>query len=142
MTRAILAYISTLAVFLALDLVWLGVVAAEFYRDALGDRLEVDGVTAFGFYAIYVSGLILFAVWPALKRDRLRDAALWGGLFGFYCYATYDLTNLATLKDWPWIVAAVDIPWGIFLSALSALGGAAITRGVMGQVGPEAVDDG
>ncbi|MEL6978862.1 MAG: DUF2177 family protein [Pseudomonadota bacterium] len=130
--RWIVAYFATFAVFLVIDLLWLGVIARDFYRDALGPRLEVDLAIAFGFYAIYVSGLVIFAVMPSDERGRLRDAALIGGLFGFYCYATYDLTNLATLKDWPAIIAIVDIPWGVVLSASSALGGAAILRAALG----------
>lgn len=132
MVRTIVAYLATFLVFLSIDLVWLGVIASGFYRDALGERMEVDLAVALAFYALYVTGVLIFAVLPADRRGDLRQAALWGGLFGFYCYATYDLTNLATLKDWPWIVAAVDIPWGVFLTGSSALAGAAITRALLG----------
>lgn len=133
MTRAITAYVATLVVFLAIDMVWLNAVASEFYNAQLGDRLEINTGAAVGFYALYVVGIVMFGVWPALRSGRLRDAALWGGLFGFFCYATYDLTNLATLKDWPWMVAVVDIPWGVFLTGASALGGAWATRALLGS---------
>ena len=133
MLRMALAYLSTLLVFLAIDMVWLNVVAAQFYTAQLGDRLEINTAAALAFYALYVVGVVVFAVSPALKSGRLLDAALWGGLFGFFCYATYDLTNLATLKDWPWRVAAVDIPWGVFLTGTSAVGGAWITRAAFGR---------
>ena len=132
MARAVTAYIATLVVFLAIDMVWLNGIASEFYNTQLGDRLEINTGVAVAFYALYVVGIVIFGVWPALRSGKLSDAALWGGLFGLFCYATYDLTNLATLKDWPWMVAVVDIPWGVFLTGASALGGAAATRALLG----------
>ncbi|MEM9726430.1 MAG: DUF2177 family protein [Pseudomonadota bacterium] len=130
--RAVVAYLGTLVVFLAVDLVWLGVIARDFYRNALGDLMQVDLGVAFAFYALYVVGIVIFAVWPADERGSLRHAAIFGGLFGLFCYATYDLTNLATLKDWPWIIAVVDIPWGVFLTSVSAMGGYLALRVTMG----------
>lgn len=135
--RWVVAYFATLVVFLVIDLLWLGVIARDFYRDALGPRLEVDLAVAFAFYALYVSGIVIFAVAPGDRSGRPLQAGLTGALFGFYCYATYDLTNLATLKDWPAIIAIVDIPWGTVLTGLSAYGGALILRAALGPREPE-----
>lgn len=137
MARLAAAYVFTLIAFLAIDLVWLGIVARDFYRDAIGDLLQVDLAVAMGFYAVYVTGIVVFAVSPADRQGRLGPAALYGALFGFYCYATYDLTNLATLKDWPLVVALVDIPWGTALTSASAIVGAWATRRVLGPRPPQ-----
>lgn len=132
--RNILAYVVTLVGFLVVDLIWLGVIARDFYRDALGAvfAVEIDLGVAFGFYALYVLGIVIFAVAPALDRADWRHAALFGGLFGLFAYATYDLTNMATLRDWPTIVSVVDIPWGVFLTASSATIGYLGTRALGG----------
>lgn len=128
--RNLLAYVMTLIGFLVVDLIWLGIIARDFYRDALGAAfdVEIDLGVAFGFYALYVLGIVIFAVSPALDRGDWKHAALFGGLFGLFAYATYDLTNMATLRDWPTIVSVVDIPWGVFLTASSALLGFFGTR--------------
>jgi uncharacterized membrane protein len=75
------------------------------------------------FYALYLVGVLIFAVRPALAAGSARQAVVFGALYGFFCYMTYDLTNLATLRDWPWLVALVDISWGMLLSAAAAWGG-------------------
>lgn len=113
-------YLLTLPVFLALDLLWLGVLARRFYAEQLAAFLQpqVDGVAAFGFYLIYIVGLLFFAVRPALETGSLGKAVLLGALFGFFTYATYDLTNLATLRGWPVRVTVVDLAWGTVLGAL------------------------
>lgn len=115
-------YLLTIPVFFALDLLWLGVVAKPFYRRHLAHLLRpsVNWPAALLFYAVYIVGILLFAVKPALAAQSPAQAALWGGLFGFFTYATYDLTNLATLKDWPRAVVWVDIAWGTTLCALVA----------------------
>jgi uncharacterized membrane protein len=115
-------YFATLVVFLAIDMVWLGLVAKGFYQRHLGDLLRPDvrwGAAAL-FYLIFIGGILLFAVLPALERGSARYAMLLGGLFGMIAYATYDLTNLATLKGFPPIVAAVDMVWGFVLTAIVA----------------------
>lgn len=101
-------YALTLAVFLAVDLLWLGVLARSFYQTHLGPLLSpvVNWPAALVFYLLYVVGILVFAVLPGLAKDSLAVADGWGALFGFFTYATYDLTNLATLKDWPLRVAA------------------------------------
>jgi len=122
------AYAGTAAVMLLLDALWLGLVAASLYQQGIGHLMADSprvGVAAL-FYAVYAAGLVVFAVVPA--RDR-RNAALKGALFGFFAYATYDLTNLATLKEWPAWIAALDIGWGALVSAASAAAGrAAVER--------------
>ena len=115
-------YAASLAVFLAVDLLWLGVIARGFYRTQLGSLLRPDvrWAPAFLFYAAFVAAVLIFAVIPALERGSWARAILLGGLFGAIAYATYDLTNLATLRGFPTVVAVVDIAWGAVLAALVA----------------------
>ena len=115
-------YIATVPVFFLIDMVWLGLVARTFYQKRLGFILsdQVNWTAAIIFYLIFISGIILFAVWPALEAKSLGRAALLGGLFGFFTYATYDLTNLATIKNWPVAVVLVDIAWGFVLCSAVA----------------------
>lgn len=115
-------YIFTVPVFFVIDLIWLGLVAKGFYQRNLGYILSptVNWGAAVIFYLIYIAGILIFAVRPALEKGSLFTAVLWGGLFGFFTYATYDLTNLATLKDWPLAVVVVDILWGVVLCSVVA----------------------
>ena len=115
-------YLLTIPVFFAIDLLWLGVVAKGLYQKNLAHLLSptVNWPAALLFYFIYIVGILLFAVRPALATQSLSQAALWGALFGFFTYATYDLTNLATLRDWPITVVVVDIAWGTLLCTLVA----------------------
>ncbi len=112
-------YLITIPIFFAIDLIWLGIVAKGFYRKHLGHllRADVGWGAAMLFYLIFIAGILIFAVLPAIERQSFRWAVLMGGLFGFIAYATYDLTNLATLKGFPPVVAAVDMLWGFVLSA-------------------------
>ncbi|MDY6836999.1 MAG: DUF2177 family protein [Thermodesulfobacteriota bacterium] len=117
-------YVLTIPVFFAIDILWLGIAAKDFYQKHLGSlfRPKVDWTAAIVFYLIFIVGILFFAVVPALERGAWTRAVIWGGLFGFFTYATYDLTNLATLKDWPVKVVVVDMIWGIFLcSTVSAI---------------------
>lgn len=104
--------------FFAIDLVWLGVVAKTFYRQHLGHLLaaEINWVAAIAFYLLFIAGIVFFAVKPALAVNSATRALVDGALFGFFTYATYDLTNHATMRDWPAIVTVVDIVWGTVLS--------------------------
>ena len=119
MMKVIYLYLLTIPVFFGIDMIWLGFVARGFYRNNLGHLLrpDVNWTAAVIFYLLYILGILLFAVMPALEKNSLRQAVILGGLFGFFAYATYDLTNLATLKDWPVIVVWVDIAWGVVLTA-------------------------
>ena len=115
-------YILTVAVFFIIDLIWLGVVAKNFYQKNLKYILSpnVNWTAAIIFYLIYITGILIFAVLPGLAKDSMRHATVWGALYGFFTYATYDLTNLALLKDWPLNIVFVDILWGVFLCAAVA----------------------
>ncbi|MBN2345137.1 MAG: DUF2177 family protein [Candidatus Aminicenantes bacterium] len=113
----ILLYLATLAFFFLIDMVWLGLVAKNFYRSQLGEMLnpKVNWAAAILFYLLFVAGLQFFVVAPALAGGGAL-AALWrGALFGLIAYATYDLTNLATLRGWPLRVTVVDLAWGAVL---------------------------
>jgi uncharacterized membrane protein len=110
-------YLLTLLVFFLIDMVWLGLVAKNFYRRYLGDMLspKVNWPAAILFYLLFIAGLLLFVIEPAQGRAL---QALWkGAFFGLIAYATYDLTNLATLENWPLMVTVVDLVWGTVLGA-------------------------
>ena len=115
-------YALTVPVFFIIDLVWLGVVAKGFYQKNLKYILSpnVNWTAAIIFYLMYIAGILIFAVAPGVAKDSVRHAALWGALFGFFTYATYDLTNLALLKDWPINIVIVDILWGVVLCTVVA----------------------
>lgn len=123
-------YLITLAVFFLIDMAWLGVVAKGFYRKHLGGLLspKVNWAAAMLFYLLFIAGLLVFAVRPALAQGAPLQALLLGALFGLICYATYDLTNLATLKGWPVLVTVVDLAWGTALGGLVSLTSALLGR--------------
>lgn len=125
-----IAYIATGLVFLAIDAIWLTVAAQRLYRPLMGDML-VDGfrlAPAALFYLIYITGIVVFAVAPALASERWTTATSYGAFLGLFAYATYDLTNQATLKNWPAAVTVADLCWGTFLTAVAATVGFLITR--------------
>ena len=113
------SFFIALLVFFAVDMVWLGLVAKSFYDKHLGHLLRenVNWPPAIIFYILFVIALVIFVITPSLEKSSWHHALLYGAFFGFIAYATYDLTNLATLKDWPVIVTVVDIIWGSFLGA-------------------------
>lgn len=116
-------YAISVPLFLLLDFLWLGVVAKGLYAEGIGDRMgEVVWYAAILFYAIYIAGLTYFASYPAYLKDSIVSALVLGALFGFFTYVTYDLTNLATLRDWPALLSFVDIVWGTVLGATVAAG--------------------
>jgi uncharacterized membrane protein len=119
----------TLAVFVAADLVWLGLVAREFYRDQLGFLIASDPNLAavLAFYPVFVGGMLVFVVVPGLRAEGWRATAGRAALFGLVTYATYDLTNMATVRDWPLPVTVVDLAWGVGVSV--AVGLAALAAG-------------
>lgn len=112
-------YLIGVGVFIAIDAVWLGFIARNFYSKYIGSLLKanVNYVAAILFYLLFVVGLVVFIITPALEKKDVMHAVIYGALFGLITYATYDLTNLATLKDWPLLVTIVDLIWGAFLSA-------------------------
>ncbi len=119
----LIAWLLSAVLFLAADMLWLGVAAKKFYRRHLGGLLadRFNGPAAIAFYLFYVTGIVVFCV---VGKSGWEEAAAWGALFGFFCYATYNLTNLATLRDWPAMVTAVDLAWGTAVTGFTA-GGAA-----------------
>lgn len=119
----VLLYLIGLAAFVAVDMLWLGIIAKKFYAKQLGHLLrpQVNWPPAIVFYLLFIAGIIIFAVQPGLSTGSWGKTALLGALFGLFCYSTYDLSNWATLKDWPRIVVAVDIIWGMSISTIVAL---------------------
>ncbi|XKT74889.1 MAG: DUF2177 family protein [Patescibacteria group bacterium UBA2103] len=111
-------YLLTVPVFFIIDMVWLGLVAKNFYQNQIGFLLgPVNWTAAIVFYLLFIVGILVFAVLPALDGGNLMKAVLLGAFFGFVAYATYDLTNLATVKDWPFLIVVVDMIWGAVLSS-------------------------
>lgn len=113
-------FLVAFAVFMIIDLIWLGVVAAPFYHNQIGFLMakNVNWSAAVLFYIIFIVGMVVFVIQPALTAQSLSTAILLGALFGLVTYATYDLTNLATLEGWPMTLVVVDIIWGTTLSVL------------------------
>jgi uncharacterized membrane protein len=116
--QIIYLYLLTVPVFFIIDMVWLGLVAKNFYQDQIGFLLgPVNWTAAIIFYLLFIVGILVFAVLPALDSGSLTKAVFLGAFFGFVAYATYDLTNLATVKNWPLAVVVVDMIWGAVLSS-------------------------
>lgn len=111
-------YLVAVVFFLIIDLVWLGFIAKGLYAKELGHLMatNVNWIAAIVFYLLFVFGIVFFVIHPAIEKDSFSYALVAGLLFGFMTYATYDLTNLATLKDWPFKIVPIDIAWGSFLS--------------------------
>jgi uncharacterized membrane protein len=113
-----------LVVFFVIDLLWLGVIARGFYQDQMGHLMKpsVNWAAAIAFYLVFLVGLVVLVIWPAVEQQSLARAILLGALFGLVTYAAYDLTNLATLEGFPLKVAVVDLIWGMVLcSSISAI---------------------
>lgn len=126
-------YAIALPVFFAIDMVWLGLVAKGFYRAQIGTlmKTDVNWTAAIIFYLIFIAGLVVFVIAPAVEKGSWTHAILFGALFGLVCYATYDLTNLAVAKDWPLLVTIVDLVWGAVLAASVST----ITYFIAGKIG-------
>jgi uncharacterized membrane protein len=112
-------FLVALPVFVVIDMIWLVLVAKKFYQDQIGFlmRPDINWFAAIIFYLLFILGLITFVISPALDKHSWAHALLFGALFGLISYATYDLTNLATIKDWPLIVTIVDLIWGTVLAS-------------------------
>jgi uncharacterized membrane protein len=128
--NALVLYLISLAIFVLVDMVWLGLVARGFYRAQLGEMLspKVNWAAAVLFYLLFIAGLQVFVVVPALQTGVALTALWRGALFGLIAYATYDLTNLATLRGWPLLVTVVDLAWGAVLGGTVSFGAAVIGR--------------
>jgi uncharacterized membrane protein len=123
-------YCIALPIFFGMDMVWLGVAAKSFYTKQIGFLMtpKVNWVAAILFYLLFLAGLVVFVIAPAVERDSWGRALLLGALFGLITYATYDLTNLATLKDWPVALTVVDLIWGTILAGSVSVGTYLIAR--------------
>ncbi|MBX7117543.1 MAG: DUF2177 family protein [Gemmatimonadaceae bacterium] len=123
-------YLACLAVFFALDLTWLGVVAKGFYQQQLGHLTRPDVIwwAAILFYLIYVAAIVVLCVAPAVEKGSLARALALGALFGLAAYAAFDLTSLALLKDFPVRAVVVDLAWGTALTATVSAAGFAVAR--------------
>jgi len=118
-------YFATLAVFFAVDMLWLGVISRAFYQKHLGFLMapQVNWFAALVFYFLFIAGVLVFVVLPGIKEDVLATTLIKAAFFGLITYATYDLTNLATVKNWPLVITIVDLIWGMVLTTIVSLAG-------------------
>lgn len=116
-------YLIALPVFLTIDMIWLGVIARNFYQKHIGFLMtkDINWLAAIIFYLLFIAGLVIFVIIPSIKENSLIQLIFYGSLFGLITYATYDLTNLATIKNWPLLVTIVDLIWGSVLSLLTSV---------------------
>lgn len=125
MVHYIIAFLATALVFFGLDFIWLSKMTGLFYRQHIGHLLldQPNIPVAAVFYLVYVAGIVYFAVAPALNGGSWTSALISGAILGFVAYGTYDMTNMATLKDWSLAVSVVDMSWGVFLTGTAATAG-------------------
>lgn len=112
-------YLIAIPIFFLIDLTWLGLIAKNIYQKYMGHlmRSNPNWTAAIIFYLLFVAGLVVFAIYPAIKNSSWSYALLYGAMFGFFTYMTFDLTSLAVLKDWRWQIVIIDIIWGVILSS-------------------------
>ena len=128
--KIIISYLLTTLVFFAIDMVWLGLVAKNIYQKYLGALMSetVNWAAAVIFYLIFIVGIFIFVINPAVEKQSVVKALAFGALFGFIAYATYDLTNYATLKGFPLNIVFIDLAWGTVLTALVSTAGYYIVK--------------
>jgi uncharacterized membrane protein len=116
-------YFSFLITLIVVDFIWLLGIAKNLYRSAMGDLMASDPklLAGLAFYLLYALGVCIFVIIPALSKQSLMHALLYGALFGLFCYMTYDLTNLAVIRDFPTRLAFIDIAWGSLVTATSSV---------------------
>ena len=134
--KYIVAYIVTGVAFALIDSVWLRTMYTKLYQPEIGELMMKGGFRmgpAITFYVLYILGMMVFAVGPALNSGKWQSALLWGALIGFFCYMTYDLTNHATMKVWSVKVTVLDIMWGTFLTGSASLVGFWVTNAIFGR---------
>jgi uncharacterized membrane protein len=134
--KYVVGYIATGMAFALIDSVWLRSMYTRLYQPEIGELLYKDGFRlgpAITFYLLYILGMMIFAVGPALQNGKWQTALVWGALLGFFCYMTYDLTNYATLKVWSLKVTILDIIWGTFLTGSASLAGWWLTTLITGK---------
>ncbi len=120
--KYLILFLISAATFFAIDMIWLGLIAKNFYKEKLSFIFtgQINWTAAIIFYLIYIAGVLYFAVSPGIQSGNFKMTLFNGAILGFLCYATYDLTNMATIKQWPLIVVFVDILWGAFITACVA----------------------
>lgn len=125
MLKLLVSYLATTVVMVVIDMVWLGFIAKPMYQAGIGHLMaeQPNIAAAISFYALFPVGLMIFAILPESATSGWQRTAFLGALFGFFTYATYDLTNLATLKNYPLQLALIDILWGSLVSAVAATAG-------------------
>ena len=134
--KYIVAYIATGVAFALIDSIWLRNMYTRLYQPEIGELIMKGGFRmgpAIIFYVLYILGMMVFAVGPALNSGKWQTALLWGALLGFFCYMTYDLTNFATLKVWSVKVTVLDIIWGTVLTGSASLAGYWVTNLLSGR---------
>ncbi len=127
MNKYLVAYAGTAVAMVALDMLWLGLIATPLYQQGIGHLMADTFNVPAGivFYLLFAAGVVVFAVSPQTGGFGWSKTVTMAALFGFFAYATYDLTNLATLKDWPLGLSLIDMAWGTLVSALAASAGKA-----------------
>jgi uncharacterized membrane protein len=132
-SKMILSYLLTTVVFFAIDLVWLGLIAKNIYKKYLGSLMSetVNWGAAMVFYLLFIAGIFIFVINPSIEKQSALRAVLLGAFFGLITYATYDLTNYATLKGFPLNVVIIDLAWGTFVTATVSLAGYYITKQII-----------
>ena len=133
MRKLLLPYLAIVAVMMALDVIWIGGIVRSLYQHGIGHLMaeRPDFAAALAFYLLFAAGLMAFVVLPRAPGAWTRAAA-WGALFGFMTYMTYDLTNLATLRDWPLGLSFIDTAWGCLATGLAATVGKLVADKVSG----------
>jgi len=133
MNRYAVLYLATLIVLIPIDFLFLGLVARSFFASQVGDMLgEIRPAPAVLFYLLYVAGILIFVSGSAAAT--WQSTLLYGALFGFFCYATFELTSLSLLKHWTWGVVAVDMSWGTFVTAVAATLGLLIADWIVPKI--------
>ena len=116
-------YLTSLVIFILIDMFWLGLIAKDFYNQQLNLLMKAKAnlLAALIFYFVFMFGLVVFVIAPGVEKKSVLDVVIYGALFGLVGYSTYDFSNLATLKNWPLSLTAVDMLWGALLTGLVAL---------------------
>lgn len=137
MIKYIAAYVATLVVFAAVDSVWLTLTANTLYKPTLGDILlpQFLPAPAIAFYLIFMVGVVIFAITPAIQSGDWTRALVYGALFGFFAYGVYDFTNWATLRNWTWVITFADVCWGTVLTGTAATLGYLISKTALKALG-------
>ena len=131
--KYILHYVATVPIFFVVDLFWLGWLGRPIYKKYIGHLMTTDTnwTAALTFYALFILGILIFAVYPALKLGDPKHALIYGALFGFFTYMTYELTNMAVIEGWSWGIVPIDIIWGVILCSSVSIGSYYVGRWIL-----------